>query len=504
MTHQKQLVVIPFFAALAIAVVTRLLFPFDGLYGQDAFAYFNYARALGPHLRSGAPLPQLSWPIGYPVAVAFVLPIFGGRPVAGQIVSTLACAWAAGATSLVVRDRGQPLDRSPGSFAGALAAGLSVALSGGVLRYSQTVMADGLSLGAAATAVWCAVRFVKGGRGSWLIAVACAWAFGTATRWLVGVLAVPLALFLAMEWRSGSVPRFAGKRVWRWALAAALAALAILLPQLAIARAVPSSLEKHEWLLTWSPKNAVLRDFHTPEGHTVYRLPVALFYVIRAVWHDYFFPVTGLVAAIGGWALVRGRRWSDTVLLLGWPAAAWLFLCGIPYENPRFLLPTLSAVGVLVGMGFGRLRATVFARSPRVLVFLLSASTVAGLFFGGREHARQVARKNADRDLVNWAAARVPAGATLLMAGGALMFEEYGSLRVRETFSMSADELDALVSKPEPFFLLERPTEINAQWAGLQPQRHFEALARHPGLVEVDRRPPDVLFRIMSVGASAP
>jgi hypothetical protein len=37
---------------------------------QDAYAYFNFARAIGPHLRHGAPLPDLFWPRGYPVAVA--------------------------------------------------------------------------------------------------------------------------------------------------------------------------------------------------------------------------------------------------------------------------------------------------------------------------------------------------------------------------------------------------------------------------------------------------
>jgi len=66
--------------AMTAALVARLAWPFDGLYGQDAFAYFRYARALWPWLLSGAPLPTYYWPAGYPLLVALVLPLFGGSP----------------------------------------------------------------------------------------------------------------------------------------------------------------------------------------------------------------------------------------------------------------------------------------------------------------------------------------------------------------------------------------------------------------------------------------
>ena len=39
--------------AVAAALAARLAWPFDGLYGQDAFAYFRFARALWPWLLHG-------------------------------------------------------------------------------------------------------------------------------------------------------------------------------------------------------------------------------------------------------------------------------------------------------------------------------------------------------------------------------------------------------------------------------------------------------------------
>jgi hypothetical protein len=91
----------PFGLALLIAAVTRLVSPFDGLYGQDVFAYFQFARAIWPHLVHGTPLPDLFWPRGYPIAVAVLLPLAGGGPFAGQLVSALALAWTAAATLLL-------------------------------------------------------------------------------------------------------------------------------------------------------------------------------------------------------------------------------------------------------------------------------------------------------------------------------------------------------------------------------------------------------------------
>src|SRR5206468_11603050 len=122
---------------IAAALAERVLWPFDGLYGQDAFAYFRYARALWPWLLHGASLPIYYWPAGYPILVALVLPFSGWSSTAGQIVGVAAGASAAGLTFLLCREL---LPGAPGGRAVALAAGLVVALSGAVLRASLVVM----------------------------------------------------------------------------------------------------------------------------------------------------------------------------------------------------------------------------------------------------------------------------------------------------------------------------------------------------------------------------
>src|SRR3954465_2204930 len=90
--------------AVAAALAARLAWPFDGLYGQDAFAYFRYARALWPWLVRGEPLPIYYSPDGYPLLVALALPLFSGSGAAGQAVSIASVAVAAGCTFLLCRE----------------------------------------------------------------------------------------------------------------------------------------------------------------------------------------------------------------------------------------------------------------------------------------------------------------------------------------------------------------------------------------------------------------
>ncbi len=467
------------------------MLPFDGLYGQDAFAYFRFARAIGPHLFAGAPLPDLFWPRGYPAAVAALLPLTGGSPLAGQIVSALACAWTASATFLLVKE----LDRlrgADGDPTAAMVAGLVVAASGVVLRSSQVVMADGLAMALSATALWCAARFLRARRGPWLVACTVAIAWGAVTRWQVGLIAIPIGASLA------AAPRPAPARTgWIWWVLAALAGLAVLVPQLAAARAVPYSLAHHEWLQRWNPLNALRRNFTTREASSHYRFPVGIFYLLRLGWPDALFPVITALAVAGAWVVGRERRTVAVLLLIGWPLVNWAFISGIPYENPRFLWAAIPAIGALGGIGFATVRARLSQRARPLLALLLAASMAAGLGLGAREHAHTVARKNADRATVDWIDAHVPPGATLLMPGGTLMLEYYGRTRVRDTYLLTRADVDAILARECPCFYFADLFELEIVQAGLPVEAGFKALLQKPGLTPIaSLGPSSKLFRV--------
>ena len=64
---------------------------FDGLYGQDPFAYYGYA--IGPlrsALLSFQPWPPFFWPPGFPLLITLGSLLFGASPLVGQWISLLA------------------------------------------------------------------------------------------------------------------------------------------------------------------------------------------------------------------------------------------------------------------------------------------------------------------------------------------------------------------------------------------------------------------------------
>src|SRR5215212_11979181 len=183
-----------------VALIVRTAWPFDGLYGQDAFAYFRYARALWPWLLRGEPLPIYYWPAGYPLLVALALPLFGGSSAAGQAVSIASIAVAAGCTFLLCREL---LPDAPGGRLAAWVAGLALALCGDALRAGLVTMSDALALAGCAAAMLALARYRRTRQEHWLMLAAVALGWATITRWVCGLLAVPLLGFWILDFGFG-------------------------------------------------------------------------------------------------------------------------------------------------------------------------------------------------------------------------------------------------------------------------------------------------------------
>src|ERR1700737_3128807 len=78
-----------FLFALLLRVSIIGLTQFDGLYGQDAFAYYDYARRLlDSTSKLHMPAPFF-WPLGYPALVALAFIPAGVSPQAGQWISVV-------------------------------------------------------------------------------------------------------------------------------------------------------------------------------------------------------------------------------------------------------------------------------------------------------------------------------------------------------------------------------------------------------------------------------
>src|SRR5437868_2731714 len=145
---------------------------FDGLYGQDPYAYFDYATvSLRQSILHLAPLEPFFWPPGYPLLVSLLSIAIGPTPLAGQLISLIMGASVPVLTALLVRELW------PDDAALAVLAGVLVAVCGQLWQSSIVVMADTTGLALATFGAWSLVRYARNGRARWLLFASAAMAY---------------------------------------------------------------------------------------------------------------------------------------------------------------------------------------------------------------------------------------------------------------------------------------------------------------------------------------
>lgn len=499
-------------AALPLLVPAGLAWRagFDGLYGQDAYAYFDYA--VGPltaALRAGQPPPPFFWPPGYPLLVALIAMLTGPSPQAGQLISLLAgMLVVTGTVGLAAELWPWPQTRTVGiTLAGLLTAGV-----GQLWQSSVVVMADTTGLAAATVGMAALFRYGRPEgprRARWLSLAAACLAFAVLTRWAYALVALIAVGFTLAVWQRQ--PR---RVVWRHALAAALPALVVLAPLIGafLTGAVDpvsgrAAFAGNLQVYTWTPLNALRREFLTPDGLLRHRWPNGLWYALAPAHRSYFtaalapFLAVGVVAALRRCCRGETRRWLP---VLAWAAVIPLFHAGAAWQNFRFNLAHLPALALLTALGvmtvaaWCRRRASL--RSRRLALALLTVWVLGGWLWmarGGLELTSAfIARKQADLAIVHQVEALMPADARLLTFQLTPTFRHYGRLETHDLFYLTPPQLDAWIADGRPLYLLLDRANVLSQWEGKPPAMHYHRLTREPGLVEVARAGAYTLWRV--------
>jgi 4-amino-4-deoxy-L-arabinose transferase-like glycosyltransferase len=550
------LVVIALLAVLPAALLA-LRGRFDGLYGQDAFAYYDYA--VGPlreRLLGLRPPPPFYWPPGYPILVALASFVVGTRPLAGQIVSLVAAGVVAVGTALLARevvlersgeDRGSSsAARDPRAMSHArrwfvpLVAGLVVACTGQLWQSAVVVMADTSGLACITLAAWAIARYRRRGRLGWLLFAAVAAAWATVTRWIYGLVAVPLALAALAFLFSGRIPRRTA--VWH-GLAAAAASGAILAPVLGPALAglasptasiapapgqdagsglvgsapSPPSFNVDFQVYSWSPLNAARNQFTTADGDLRYRFPNGLYYALAPGLPVYFTPLLALLVPFGLWATLRRRPGPLALSLVGWAAVVYAFHAGAPWQNFRFTLAYLPPLAILVAFGAAFLARRlgpgrgVRPAPGRRLAGAWPAPLLVGVGLcwmvvaGARLTQAFIDRKQADLETVRWVEAQLPPDARLLTFGLTATFRQYSPTETFDLFEIEPARLPDLLAHDGPTYVLLDVAGVEQQWQGRAPSANYHWLEDQRGLEPLGQRAGYTLFEVRRPsGTSAP
>jgi hypothetical protein len=465
---------------------------FDGLYGQDAYAYFDYASGpLRQALASGQPWPPFFWPPGYPLLVSLVSFVLGPQPLAGQLVSLAMGALVPVCTYGLVREL-WPDDRPL-----ALTSAAICGLCGQLWQSSIVVMSDTTGLALATLGAWAVARYARRQQVRWLLLAALALAWATLARWIYGLVAIPLAIFALLV-----LPR--DRRGLGHALLALALSAALLVPvlgpsllELLRQPAAPASFAGNLQVYAWSPLNALSRDFVTADGRLHYALPNGLYYAALAA-HPAYLALLAPAIAIGVWAVLRAPRRGSLLLVVGWVAVVYAFHAGAAWQNIRFLLAALPPLAICAGLGllvaWRGLRPRRRWAARLVLAWGVLGVLVMGI--GGVRLVRGfIDRKDDDLALVRWLELDVPAGSQVLSFGPTLTIQHYSGLPTRDLYELEPGDLPGVLATAPTYVLLD-VGNVEDQWQGQTPERDLRALEAGPGLVPIDERAGLSLFRV--------
>jgi 4-amino-4-deoxy-L-arabinose transferase-like glycosyltransferase len=419
---------------------------FDGLYGQDAFAYFDYAQTLRAALFNWFALPPFFWPPGYPLLAALT-----GQ---GTLISLLAGGLTALFTTLWAREYAEKNSVWP------LAAGLLTACAGQLWQSSAVVMADTTGLACATLGAWAVTRFDRTGRGAWLWLAALSFAWALLTRLIYGIVAIPIMLYALGaigHWRHTP-------RLWAWVGFAAVTALVTLAPLWLAALTHENKFLTSATVHQWNPFNAFQREFITNDGRLSYAWPNGVYYALAPA-HPYFFTplLAGLIGA-GVWVGWRNRWCGLGWLSPAWALSVWLYHAGDPYQNFRFTLAYLPPLALLAAYGWD----AALRHWPRWRWAWIGGLALGLGVMSAQGHALTqtlIARKNAERQVVHAVTAQIPRRARLLTFNITAMFRHYSDLEALELYEYSVARLPLLLDDPAPLYVLLNPTPLETQWA---------------------------------------
>lgn len=490
---------IVFAVAFALRAAAIVHWQFNGLYGQDAYAYYDYALALRAALLTAQPIPNFWWPPAYPAFLVLVSTFMGATPFAGQFVSLMAGSLLVMCTYLTAREAAR-LVGVPSSRANPIGwiAALWLAFSTELAQTSIVVMADALGLAFAVCSAWLLLRYARTNSARWIYVSAALLAFAFLARIQLALLIIPWAAFALAHGRRAHNERRLTTAARDW-LIAGLIGMAIVAPYLLwVWQSAQSGIPSYAadpGFAQWSPLNFFRRDFVTPDGHLQFPYPSGIYYAVAAVRGGALTPLVIPFVALGIWELWQRRALTVLLFLLGWCAAIYFFIAGMPWQNLRFAFPFFAPLAIMAAFGLSALQTLPRAFARRAIALTMALLIITQLTFGYVELNKFMTTVHNYQDVAQWLKRELPIDATIITFSITLTLAHETTFKVIEIYFEKPETLSALLNGDHQYLLLDMQS-VATQWAGRPPALNYEFLRDRVGLEEIGTRLSYTLYRI--------
>lgn len=317
--------------------VCRFGLGFNGLYGQDAHLYFQFARDI---LSSDADLSVYGVPPLYPLLGAGLGWMTGHTDMFLQLISLGAFCGIMIYARLLIFTLWPNQDKKwvPGFLA------VFLLLSPYMFRGGMVVMTDMLAtfLSTGTVLFYLYYRTSENARPKWLILAVTHATLAFITRYAVAPFLLLVCLDLVWTlWL---------RKKYLHLLTAALVAGICFIPYIAIKASVSGEITSHHLMETWSPLNLFRSSFEGPDGVSNYPV-INLFSVFYHTFHPAY-----LFLGILLWVFVRKKDINRTTIILFLTVVIYsLFVGGMNFQNKRYLMISFPVMLVLLYPAFLRL-----------------------------------------------------------------------------------------------------------------------------------------------------
>ncbi len=495
-----------FALALALRIAAVMYWNFRGLYGLDAYSYYDYSMALREALLRGQPLPHFFWPLAYPALVVLASFFVGQNPFSGQVVSLVSGSLLVLFTFLLAEEiaRLGNFDERRGRWVAWIAA-LWLTFSAQLIQYSTVIMADALGLALAVGSAWMLTRYARTRAARFLYLSAAILAFAFLARIQMALLIFPWTAFTLSIWKSDQGDATLTSKL-RAGVIAGVSGVLIVVPYLVWAwreaQLGLSSYAADPGFAQWNPLNLFRRDFITPDGHLQFPYPSGIYYAVAAVRGGALTPFLIPSFVLGVIELWRRRAVGVLIFLLGWCAAIYFFIGGLPWQNLRFAFPLYPPLAIVGAIGLSAIGSSI--QMPRVLsrlgtlravMLMLLLILATQLTLGYLELDKFMTTTRNYSALAEWLTRELPPDATLVTFTISEILQHETKLHVREIYFETPETLTELMHGVHNYLLID-VSSVETQWVGRAPALDYEFLRDRVGLEEIGSRLTYTLFQI--------
>ncbi len=462
-----------FVLSFVFRLLLIIIFRFDGLYGQDSYAYLEFSKKFYEAITQFQIPPNFYWPIGfYLLTSVFTILTAGNVDLSALLVSLNSGSLCAGFVYLLAYELVKEFDETERKNI-SIYAGLITVFSPILVKQSIVIMSDSLALMFASWALWQFVKYFNEGRLKNIISAFILFSFAVMTRYAFILLTVPVIIYLIYNL---TVQKPVRTKYVKHILIAFITGAIIFIPQLYYLFSYGISYFQYEgehgtWATGWSPLNFFKNDFTTFDGTMHYRLWNGL-YNLSPIFHPMYLLIFGIPFLTGLYLLFKRKKKNILILLLAWISVYYLYLSGNPFQSLRYTMSFLPAMAIISAYGLVGVK---FRNSFKNL--FLYAGLFLFVIYGFYHTTIFAEQKNTELEIINEISSVIPEGSTVFAFDITLAVNHYTKLRADEFFNNTEEELRNKIdtSVNDIYFIL--PLEvIKTQWADLPLEKKHDMI----------------------------